>query len=75
MGEETLSWVLEYANELPDRIGFQVHNRRRVVARMFAGLGRARRRCKDDERRPANNEGMACLAMIRLLLQRLAVPA
>jgi putative transposase len=54
--------------------GFVVQPRRWVVERSFGWLGRWRRLSKDYEERPEVSEAMVTLAMIRLMLHRLAHP-
>jgi putative transposase len=54
--------------------GFVVQPRRWVVERTFGWLGRWRRLSKDYEELPEVSEAMATLAMIRLMLHRLARP-
>lgn len=54
--------------------GFVVISRRWVVERSLGWLGRWRRLSKDYERLPEVSEGMVTLAMIRLMLHRLAHP-
>jgi putative transposase len=46
--------------------------RRWVVERTFAWLGRQRRLSKDYEYLPSSSENMIYLAMIRLMIKRLA---
>lgn len=52
--------------------GFLPLKRRWVVERTFAWLSAARRLAKDYERLPASHQAFVELAMIRLLLRRLA---
>ncbi len=54
--------------------GFVVQPRRWVVERSLGWLGRWRRLWKDYEELPEVSEAMATLAMIRLMLHRLARP-
>jgi putative transposase len=54
--------------------GFVIVPRRWVVERTLGWLGRWRRLSKDDEELPEVSEAMITLAMIRLMLQRLAPP-
>jgi|YNPNPStandDraft_1061719.scaffolds.fasta_scaffold65832_1 putative transposase len=65
-------WVLEIVKRLGGTVGFQVLPHRWIVERTFAWLGRARRLSKDYETRPECSESMAYIAMIRLMLRRLA---
>jgi putative transposase len=55
--------------------GFVVPPRRWVVERSLGWLGRWRRLSKDDEALPEVSEAMVTLAMIRLMLHRLAHPS
>lgn len=52
--------------------GFQVLPRRWVVERTFGWIGRCRRLARDYERKTAHSEAMVEVAMIRLMLARLA---
>ena len=54
--------------------GFVLQPRRWVVERSLGWLGRWRRLSKDYEELPEVSEAMVTLAMIRLMLQRLAHP-
>ena len=54
--------------------GFKVLPRRWVVERTFGWLGRYRRLNRDYERQAQTGEAMVYLAMIRLMLARLAKP-
>jgi putative transposase len=56
----------------PMPAGFQVLPHRWIVERTFAWLGRQRRLSKDYEVLPATEEAWVYLAMIRLMLGRLA---
>lgn len=67
-------WLLEIVPKDPQANGFQVLPRRWVVERTFAWLGRCRRLSKDYEYLPASSEAMLYVAMIRLMLRRLAQP-
>ncbi|MBD2639465.1 transposase, partial [Synechocystis sp. FACHB-908] len=52
--------------------GFEVLPRRWVVERTFAWFGRYRRLSKDYEYLPTTSETMLYVAMVHLILQRLA---
>lgn len=65
-------WVLEIIKRPPDSKGFQVLPRRWVVERTFGWLGRYRRLSKDYEHLPESSENMIYIAMIHLMLRRLA---
>ncbi len=65
-------WVLSIVRKPAGRRGFVVHPRRWVVERTFAWLGRYRRLSKDYEDQTRNSETMIRLAMIDLMLRRLA---
>lgn len=82
---ETLGWEVEVVRKPPARVwvgpgqdpperpaGFQVLPRRWVVERTFAWLGRYRRMSKDYEVLPETEEAWIYLAMIRLMVVRLA---
>jgi putative transposase len=63
-------WVLDVVKRLGK--GFAVLPKRWVVERTFGWFEGYRRLSKDYERLVANSEAMVKLAMIRLMLNRLA---
>lgn len=65
-------WVLEIVKKAENSKGFQVLPHRWIVERTFAWLGRYRRLSKDYEAFVQTSETMIRLAMIRLMLGRLA---
>jgi putative transposase len=67
-------WVVEVVARPPGQKGFRVLPRRWVVERTFAWLGRSRRLGKDYEPLPATHEAWVHIAMIHLMLKRLAPP-
>jgi putative transposase len=70
--KDTYDWVLEIVKRTDGFKGFQVLPRRWVVERTLGWLGRYRRLSKDYECLPASSEAMVHIAMIRLMLARLA---
>ncbi len=66
--------VLIIVRRVAGTIGFVVQPRRWVVERSLGWLGRWRRLAKDYEALPEVSEAMVTLAMIRLMLHRLAHP-
>ena len=70
--KETLGCVLQIVKRNPDVKGFTVLPRRWVVERTFGWFGRYRRLSKDYEGLPENSEVMIMIAMINLMLHRLA---
>jgi putative transposase len=65
-------WVLEIVKRNDDVKGFKLLPRRWVVERSFAWLGRFRRMSKDYEFHPETSESMIHLAMINIMVRRLA---
>ena len=69
-----LGLTLVVVRRIAGTTGFVVVPRRWVVERTLGWLGRWRRLSKDYEELPEISETMVTLAMIRLMLQRLAHP-
>lgn len=67
-----LGWTLEIVHKLGDQVGFQVLPKRWIVERTFAWLNRQRRLSKDYERLPETSQAFIYVAMIRLMLKKLA---
>ena len=65
-------WAVEVVTRPKEQKGFAVLPRRWVVERTFAWLGRSRRLSKDYEALPETHEAWVQIAMIHLLLKRLA---
>ena len=66
------NWVLEIVKKATEAEGFQVLPHRWIVERTFGWLGRHRRLSKDYEALIETSETMIRVAMIRLMLGRLA---
>jgi len=69
-----LGLTLIVVRRIPGTKGFVVLSRRWVVERSIGWLGRWRRLSKDYEHLPEVSEAMVTLAMIRLMLHRVAHP-
>jgi putative transposase len=69
---EQTGWVVEIVRRPDDALGFEVLPRRWVVERTFGWLGRCRRLSKEYEELTGASEGFIYLAMIHLMLRRLA---
>lgn len=67
-----LGWTLQIVEKLGDQCGFVVLPRRWVVERTISWLNRQRRLSRDYERLPQTSEAFIYVAMIRLMLRRLA---
>ena len=65
-------WRLEIVTRNADTKGFEVLPRRWVVERPFAWLGRSRRLAKDFEKWTENSRAYISIAMIQLMVRRLA---
>jgi putative transposase len=65
-------WILEIVKRNDDVKGFKLLPHRWVVERTFGWLGRFRRMSKDYEFHPETSECMVYLAMINLMVRRLA---
>jgi len=70
--KHTFGWTLEIVEKLADQVGFQVLPKGWIVERTFAWLNRQRRLSKDYERLSATSEAFIYIAMIRLMVRRLA---
>jgi putative transposase len=70
--KHSFGWTLEIVTKLAGQVGFQVLPKRWIVERTFAWLNRQRRLTKDFERLPASSEAFVYVAMIRLMIRRLA---
>jgi putative transposase len=70
--KHTLGWTVEIVEKLADHTGFHVLPKRWIVERTFAWLNRCRRLSKDYERLPETSAAFIYVAMIRLMLRRLA---
>jgi putative transposase len=69
----THGWILEIVKRSDDMKGFQVLPRRWVVERTFAWLSFCRRLSKDYEVLPETSEAMIYVAMIHLMVRRIAI--
>ena len=70
--KETCGWALEIVKRSDDATGFEVLPKRWIVERTFAWLGRYRRLSKDYEATTASGEAWVTIAMIHLMVRRLA---
>ncbi len=70
--KRTLGWTLQIVEKVEGQRGFVLLPRRWVVERTFAWLTRHRRLSRDYERLPQTSEAFIYVAMIRLMLRRLA---
>ena len=65
-------WALEIVKRSDDAVGFQVLPKRWIVERTLGWLGRFRRLSKDYEATTERSEAWVTIAMISLLVRRLA---
>jgi putative transposase len=65
-------WTLEIVQKIEGQKGFVVLPRRWVVERTFAWLSKFRRLSKDFEEKPESSEAWIRLAMIHIMVRRLA---
>ena len=65
-------WVLEVVKRSENMKGFVVLPRRWIVERTFAWLVKFRRLAKDYEEKPSSSEAWIRLAMIHIMVRRLA---
>ncbi len=70
--DRVTGFILQIVRRDPDRKGFYVLPRRWVVERTFGWFGRYRRLSKDYEEVPQSSESMIYIAMIHLMVRRLA---
>lgn len=67
-----LGWTLQIVERLGDQQGFVLLPKRWIVERTIAWLNRQRRLSRDYERLPKTSEAFVYVAMIRLMVRRLA---
>lgn len=70
--KDNCDWTLEIVKRNDDVSGFEVLPRRWVVERTFGWLNRYRRLDKDHEGKPETTETLIKIAMVQLMLNRLA---
>lgn len=69
---DTFRWVIQVVRRPQETKGFVLLKKRWVVERTFGWWNWYRRLSKDYERLPASSEAMIYIAMIRLMVRRLA---
>jgi putative transposase len=70
--EDLFGWKLEIVEKPKEQIGFQALPKRWIVERTFAWLVRQRRLARDYERLPETSASLIDVAMVRLMIHRLA---
>jgi len=70
--QEKCGWALEIVKRSDDAVGFQVLPKRWIVERTFGWLGRFRRLSKDYEATTESSEAWVTIAMINVMVRRLA---
>ena len=70
--KECCGLLLQIVKRTDDVKGFKVLPRRWVVERTFGWLGRCRRLSKDYEQNTKSSEAMIYIAMIGIMVRRLA---
>ena len=70
--QEYGEWILEIVKRSDGVKGFELLPHRWIVERTFAWLGRFRRLSKDYEKLIETSEAMIRIAMIRIMIRRLA---
>jgi putative transposase len=71
---QTLGWCLDIVKRPPQATAFVLLHKRWIVERTFAWFTRHRRLARDFEKLPETSEAFIYLAMIRIILKRLARP-
>jgi len=69
---DTFDWTLTVVKRTAEMVGFELLPTRWIVERTFAWLGNYRRLSKDYEGRTEVSEAFVYVAMIHLMLRRLA---
>lgn len=70
--EDLFGWKLEIVEKPKEQKGFQALPKRWIVERTFAWLVRQRRLARDYERLPETSASFIYVAMVRLMIRRLA---
>lgn len=69
---DTLGWIVEVVLRPKEAKGFVLVKKRWIVERTFGWLRWSRRLVQDYEQRPVHAEAMVKIAMIRIMIRRLA---